>query len=424
MKAIVHIGTEKTGTTSIQSFLYQNRLKLHEEGFHFLQCAGKTNNRALPSYCLNNDREDEFYRNLGITTVEARIAFKRDLIAALEEELAGLPSSIQTVIISSEHFHSRIRTVEEMDNVYSLLSTYFNEIEIVCYLRDQVTTCASHYSTALKSGNPSSFAEFIEHCTPGNHYYNYWDMLQKWERCFGSGALNVSLFSSEHFLNGSLLDDFTAKIDSQLVGRLNTDVQNENESLNPSGQALARAINLAFPVRSLREGLQPLRERCQWHISECFRGKGRQLSSESQSELVEAFAAANESLRQKYFPNENAILQPPAVSGSPDSVVAKEFLDGFAELLQIIQSEGDSVLVEGEYAGICNILFATINELLYRHGDLKMINTLGVEEIGLLRSLALQVEPFKVPAAILLLRSLDALPGVTQDTLEPMQALP
>lgn len=408
MKAIVHIGTEKTGTTSIQSFLYHNRCTLGEAGFHFLQCAGKTNNRAIPSYCLNNDRPDDFYRNLGITTVEARIAYKRKFIGELEKELAELPANTKAVLVSSEHFHSRIRTEKEMDNVHEFFSTYFSEIEIICYLRDQITTCSSHYSTALKTGDSSSFAEFIEQCSPNNYYYNYWQVLQNWERCFGFDALNVSLFSHERFLNGNLLDDFTAKIDPQLVGALDTRVQNENESVNPSGQALLRAVNLTFPVRSLRPELAPLREKCQLYIGERYRGKGRQLSPESQQKILNAFATSNESVRLKYFSGEETILQPAHAPQNSESIVVEEFLNGFKEVLEIIRMGGGDVLHEGEYSEICNILFSAINELLFKHGEMKLINSLSPDDVRLLREVAHSVEQLKVPAAIMLLKTLDS----------------
>ena len=76
MKAIVHIGTEKTGTTSIQKFLFQNRKKLRNGGFHFLQSAGSTNNRALPAYFIAEHLYDDFYRDEGILTLEAKTAFR------------------------------------------------------------------------------------------------------------------------------------------------------------------------------------------------------------------------------------------------------------------------------------------------------------------------------------------------------------
>ncbi|MFK7974605.1 MAG: hypothetical protein AB8C02_00625 [Halioglobus sp.] len=408
LKAIVHIGTEKTGTTSIQSFLYQNRFKLSEQGFHFLQCAGKTNNRALPSYCLNNDREDDYFRTLGITSLEARIRHKKSFIEALEKELSELSSDTRAVIISSEHFHSRITTENEMDNVRELLSTYFGDIEIICYLRDQVSTCTSYYSTVLKSGDSSSFVEFVEHCKPKNYYFNYWKMLKNWERCFGFEALNVSLFSREKFLNGNLLDDFTAKIDPLLVGLLDTDVKNENESLNPSGQALLRGVNLAFPIRSLRPELEPLRKKCQLYISQRYGGRGMQLSPKSYYAIRQAFAQGNEAVRQQYFPNEAKILEPPVLIEKPESIELKYFLPGFEALLTILVQDGRDLLNEDEFTGICNILFSTINELLYQHGEMKMLNTLSDQDAVLLRNVATQVEEFHIPAADRLVHSISA----------------
>ncbi|MBE3829324.1 hypothetical protein HJ140_09590 [Vibrio parahaemolyticus] len=48
-KLVLHIGTEKTGTTSIQSMLSQNRQRFKAQGFHVLECAGEENHRLLPS---------------------------------------------------------------------------------------------------------------------------------------------------------------------------------------------------------------------------------------------------------------------------------------------------------------------------------------------------------------------------------------
>lgn len=38
MTAYVHIGTCKTGTTSIQHFLEQNRENLHKQKVHYIEC--------------------------------------------------------------------------------------------------------------------------------------------------------------------------------------------------------------------------------------------------------------------------------------------------------------------------------------------------------------------------------------------------
>ena len=52
-RAILHIGTEKTGTTSIQKFLFQNRRKLLSSGTLFPESAGYISNQRLVVYGKN-----------------------------------------------------------------------------------------------------------------------------------------------------------------------------------------------------------------------------------------------------------------------------------------------------------------------------------------------------------------------------------
>ena len=67
-------------------------------------------------------------------------------------------------------------------------------------------------------------------------------MLSNWEAAFGLESLNVSIFSKDEFLNYDLLDDFTAKIESALVGKLDKTISIENESLSYPGQVLGIAV--------------------------------------------------------------------------------------------------------------------------------------------------------------------------------------
>ena len=66
MKAIIHIGTEKTGTTTIQEFLHLNRSKLANQGVAYLQSPGLRNNRKLVTYCMKNNKVDNHVKNLAI----------------------------------------------------------------------------------------------------------------------------------------------------------------------------------------------------------------------------------------------------------------------------------------------------------------------------------------------------------------------
>ena len=59
---VLHIGTEKTGTTSIQEFLKKNMVRLRENGVYIPQSpmVGYGNHRWIPLIANNDDFSDEF----------------------------------------------------------------------------------------------------------------------------------------------------------------------------------------------------------------------------------------------------------------------------------------------------------------------------------------------------------------------------
>jgi hypothetical protein len=424
LKAIVHIGTEKTGTTSIQRYLYQNRGKLKGAGFHFLQSAGKRNNQALPAYCLDENRPDDYFRNQGIQTLKQRQEFKRRFIKAFDSEIRGLPQHVTTVIMSSEHFHSRIRTEAELDNLSELLTPYFDEIKIVCYLREQAATCKSYYSTSLKSGGTESFSEFLERCRPENTYFNYHEMLANWERGFGFESLDVSLFLQERFLNGDLLDDFTAKIDAALVGELDKPRAVENESLTPFGQALARAVNIIFPRSTVMPDADVMRDRCKKIITQRLSGSGQLPSVEVQTSIFDSFIESNALVQRKFFPTVHSLFARPDELVLREAVIDGVDFDTLIAVLNLIAKDAKDQFSAGDYARICTIFFSSINEItnLVSNEDDKNKGSgrtiFSEKEAFILRDLALRAERRDVRLALTLMKLANRIgsdvPGITE----------
>jgi hypothetical protein len=363
MRAILHIGTEKTGSTSIQVYLYKNRRKLRRAGYHVLQCAGKYASRAIPAACIADNKPDEYLRDLGINTPQERQAHRDGLSQSITRELAELPASVHTVLISSEHFHSRIQTEEEMDNVHRLLSPFFDEFKIICYLREQVVTCSSWYSTALKGGGTKSFSDFMKMCRPQRHYFNYYKMLASWERRFGFEALDVGLFSRGAFLNGDLLDDFTQRIDPKLTGSLDKAIEVENQSLTPVGQALARAVNLTFPVNAPNPESAQMRDKCKKFINATFTGVGQFPSLETQRNLYESFLESNEQVRQKFFPGVETLFQPPAKVTPLGDELGDSFVTNFYFLLGLLKDELGAAVHAHDILRFCEVTATCINDL-------------------------------------------------------------
>jgi hypothetical protein len=161
-----------------------------------------------------------------------------------------------------------------------------------------------------------------------------------------------------------LLDDFTAKLDPALVGVLISDVDIENESLTPFGQALARGINLAFPVRTSRPELAQVREKCKAGIYQKFRGTGRQPSLAMQQKIFSDFTESNELLRQRYFPQIGQLFAPPAEEPAPIPAVDEAFVEALTSLLNEIRRHGKDIIHTDEYAAITrNVLIGVFDVL-------------------------------------------------------------
>jgi len=407
LKAIVHIGTEKTGTTSIQKYLYINREKLRTAGYHFLQSAGETNNRALPAYCIADEKFDDFFQERGITTLEEKEQFKQTFIKQFEAELENLPKNVHTVVVSSEHFHSRIRTEKEMDKVYNLLSGYFDEIKIICYLREQVPTCISYYSTHLKNGGTQSFAKFLELCRPQNDYYNYSAMLANWERCFGFESLDISLFSEDHFLNRNLLDDFTAKIDSALIGNLDKNVVLANQSLRPAGQVLARIVNLVFPVRSEIPEVAAIRDKCKKLIAATMTGKGQQPDLQTWETIYNNFMDSNEEAREKFFPQVEQLFARPVENQAERDVIDLKFSQLLISIFHLVNRNKTDQFMPDVNARFWSAISACVTDVPSVEGvdfnEGPPPTVLDVRDAQLLKNVASQIEGSSPQAALKLM---------------------
>lgn len=344
MKLIVHIGTEKTGTSSIQNALFENKALLLEKGFYFSQCAGSRNNIQFPLSCMQYDREDEdyYFTNNGIATNQQRAQYYNELKKKFEDEVSAL-TDIHTVIISSEHFHSLLVDEQEVKTFKDLLGDMFSSIKIVCYLREQVATCISHYSTRIKTGDSDDLSTFIKRCTPQNPYYNYLDLLDRWSTVFGKSNLIVGLFDKRTLRNNDIVDDFFYKIELDTSQTEFIRPKKTNQSLNYTGQCLLKAINREQTIK------KPLNPTINEFIHTQFAGKGEDVDEPTYLKLFQQFKVINTQVASKYFNKEAPLFVPcpPQKSYKDENVehVVKEVLPLIRLLLYST--------IEDCYADIC-----------------------------------------------------------------------
>lgn len=343
---------EKTGSTSIQEYLYLNEKKLCESGFYYFQGCDSRNSRVLAAYCTSEHKRDDYLGARGITSLKEKLEFKRDFLKSFRKEMALIPKKVHTVIISSEHLHSRVNTSAEVNNVYELLSSFFSKMKIVCYLREQLEACVSLYSTAIKNGKNIPFDDFLLTCKPENVYFNYYNMLSNWEKSFGLESLDVSLFDSELFVNGDLLDDFTAKINPALIGVLNKNITTENESLTYVGQVLGKAINEVFSGGIGMNGVNPALIKCHEIIYRNYKGKGESASINARNEIYNKFTESNEKIRKKYFPERKVLFKLLIKETRVSKAIDDKFIDVLSSLIKLTTNECSNMTLSDRYADI------------------------------------------------------------------------
>ncbi len=152
MRCILHIGTEKTGSTSIQKFLLRNQKALQASGVHVCTSAGEGNNRALAAAFMSDNKKDDYINQHKFEHANARQRWKEALCEAIATEVLQARRSANVFLISSEHFHSRLQKAGEVMALHTFLSPLFDEIKVFCYLRRQDQMAVSRYSQSLKAG--------------------------------------------------------------------------------------------------------------------------------------------------------------------------------------------------------------------------------------------------------------------------------
>ncbi|MDG1733771.1 MAG: hypothetical protein P8H39_12445 [Thalassotalea sp.] len=201
----LHIGQEKTGTTSIQQFLVSNRKFLFDT-YGILYPYNKKISTDNKSFFNHAKFTGSFldYKERSFVKME-RLLTVKDSIEELK--LVIKKKKPKAIIISSEHLSSRLNG-EHIKELAKQLDSY--DVKIICYVRRQDDYQISRFSESLKSGAKKWLklkANFSK-----NKRLNYLDNLSPWLDWFGRESIILCPFDKKRFVNESLYDDFLSKL--------------------------------------------------------------------------------------------------------------------------------------------------------------------------------------------------------------------
>ena len=207
-KVVLHIGTEKTGTTALQKFLSANKSLLAKSGIAPVHGKGIANCVDLAACCLEYS-DKGLISEQGVRDKDEFEHYRASVTAHYQKVLGRLPRGARVVVLSSEHFHSRLKTVEDIARLRSLLEPFAERFAISCYVRPQVELVSSLYSTYLRGGGTANLKLFSrQYLQPDNHYCNYSAMLRKWAAVFDDAEIRVKEFDKKKLREGNIIVDF------------------------------------------------------------------------------------------------------------------------------------------------------------------------------------------------------------------------
>lgn len=245
----LHIGTTKTGSTSIQAFLAANREFLASQNVVFPKSLGVANHNSIPVFVQGKFVPTRLHARQNVKTPEDYEAFTDRLPEQLKAEVGDLDPD--HFIISNEHMHSRCFRALHFRRLRALLEPVLTgrKVRIVVYLRPQIGHVVSLYSTMLRNGFITTIDEFIESKMSGraHDYFNARVLLDLWSKAFPDATLVVRPFADMGGLEHGVLTDFLevtdlAKFSDQLAFK-----PRQNESMGPWSAEALRQLNLLDP---------------------------------------------------------------------------------------------------------------------------------------------------------------------------------
>lgn len=242
-RAILHIGTEKTGTTSIQKFLYENRIKLGAKGILFSETAGYLSNQNLVVYAKKAPESDLAPPSLDVHNRSDLSLWKDQFAVKHSAEVVAFQQrhTDSTVIYSAEHLQSRLTTISEIKRAARLLRPMFDQIEVLVYLRRQDRYALSAHSTAVRAGGQNDFA--FESVNAEGPYYNYRELLENWSEVFGEDAVRVRLFEKSRLIGRDVVEDFQSVTGVDQLDLALAAPDSVNEALSHTALSLLRRFN-------------------------------------------------------------------------------------------------------------------------------------------------------------------------------------
>ncbi len=234
---VLHIGTGKTGTSSVQFFLRDNRDRLLDLGHLYPTSPGRARHGKL-SLFIKSDEEllsaPNWYQQKQSDPTKFRKAFRRQLFSEIES------SGVSRLILSDEVLYGCSDSA--LRRLRAFTDRIAQSLRLVVYLRRQDDQMVSRYQQMVKTGEVRRLAEWARQDMA--MIYDYHARLRTWAGLLEPTEFVVRRFQRDRFVDGSLHQDFLDAVGVDTRAAELQQVPNRNTSLDVESVEFLRLLNL------------------------------------------------------------------------------------------------------------------------------------------------------------------------------------
>lgn len=242
-KIILHIGTNKTGTSSLQVFLRENEQLLDSNFFIYPSFTGEVAHHDLAKCFskLNTIYDDGNYaEKTFFYLTEIKKLFKKK------------PN--HTIILSSEAFTQHFNPA----GVKKILEDF--EVEVICYYREYVGYFSSWYQQDICGTNYNEC--FIDFCKKNFVRANYLKSIPRWIKSFGKN-FKYRAFDRSILLDNDIVSDFCSIIGMQYPRK--SHFYSNNESIAGNLFFIKKCLNNHISLEESLEIVEGIQDLCSYY---------------------------------------------------------------------------------------------------------------------------------------------------------------
>lgn len=290
-KLFLHIGLPKTGSSTLQSFLYQNTDNLRNFGYLYPR-TGIPPKKTLFQHTAQH--------NLGwIIEKSAKFNPAFGTWKEVHEEIEN--ANVDNIIISAESL-GRVKSKKQIAILASELKSY--DTKILVYLRRQDLRLESLYTQFVKSGQyAENISSFVQTRKNSSDYYK---IIQPWKEAFGINNIIVRPLEKTQIPNICL--DILKVVG---INDLNSFYEVDYKNTKPGRKAIEI---VKFINRFYQDNPEKQREKYARKINKYIREnwsdekKYRLLSYSDSCKIMEYYEQSNQSVAREYLDRENGVL--------------------------------------------------------------------------------------------------------------------